>query len=53
MIHDFHSQPLDFVSLDKQSVTAIRVRLTDWEGSAIELEAPWSLSIILVPESEF
>jgi hypothetical protein len=53
MIHDFHSQPLDFVTLDKQSITAIRVRLTDWEGTQIELEAPWSLSIILVPESEF
>jgi len=53
MIHDFHSSTLDFVTLEKQSITAIRVRLTDWEGTAIELDAPWSLSIIIVPESEF
>ena len=53
MIHDYHSSTLDFVTLEKQSITAIRVRLTDWEGTAIELEAPWSLSIILVPESDF
>ena len=53
MIHDFHSQPLDYVSLEKQSITAIRVRLTDWQGTAIELESPWSLSIILVPEDQF
>ena len=53
MIHDYHSQPLDYISLEKQSVTAIRVRLTDWEGTAIDLDAPWSLSIILIPEAEF
>ena len=52
MIHDFHSQPLDYVTLTKQSITAISVRLTDWEGKSVELDAPWSLSIILVPESQ-
>ena len=53
MINDFHSSQLDFVTLEKQSVTAIHVRLTDWQGNAIELESPWSLSIIMIPESEF
>ncbi len=53
MIHDYHSSQLDYITLEKQSVTAIRVRLTDWEGNAIDLESPWSLSIIMIPESEF
>ena len=53
VIHDFHSQPLDYVTLEKQSITSIRVHLTDWDGTPIDLEMPWSLSIILVPESEF
>ena len=53
VIHDFHSQPLDFISLDKQSITSIRVHLCDWDGIQIQLDMPWSLSIILVPESEF
>ena len=53
IIHDFHSHALDYVSLEKQSITSIRVRLTDWDGTAVDLETSWSLSIILVPESEF
>jgi len=53
IIHDYHSQALDYITLDKQSITSIRVRLTDWDGTPIDLEMPWSMSIILVPESEF
>jgi len=53
MIHDYHSQALDYITLEKQSITAIRVRLTDWEGTPIEVESHWSLSIIIIPESEF
>ena len=53
MIHDFHSQALDYISLTKQSITAVEVSLRDWENKPIELDAPWSLSIILVPESQF
>ena len=52
MIHDFHSQALDYITLTKQSITAVEVSLRDWEKT-IELDAPWSLSIILVPESQF
>ena len=53
MIHDFHSQALDYITLTKQSITAVEVSLRDWENKPIELDAPWSLSIILVPESQF
>ena len=51
-VHDYHSQPFDFIRLDKQSISAIRFRVTDWRGNSVEM-SPWSMSIILVPEDEF
>ena len=51
-VNDFHSQPYDYIQLDKQSISAIRFRVTDWRGNSVEM-SPWSLSIILVPEDEF
>ena len=53
MIHDFHSLPYDYISLDKQSITSMRFRLTDWQGHSVEIGSPWSLSVILMPEEEF
>ena len=51
-IHDFHSTPFDYLALDKQSITSIRFRVTDWRGNPVEM-SPWSLSIVLVPEDQF
>jgi hypothetical protein len=51
-VNDFHSQPYDYIQLDKQSISAIRFRVTDWRGNSVEM-SPWSMSIILVPEDEF
>ena len=53
MIHDFHSLPYDYIQLDKQSITSMRFRLTDWQGHSVEIGSPWSLSVILMPEEEF
>ena len=53
MIHDFHSSSLDYISLEQQTVSAIRFRLTDWMGNTITMSCPWSMSIILIPEIEF
>ena len=53
MIHDFHSLPYDYIQLDKQSITSMRFRLTDWAGHSVEIGSPWSLSVILMPEEEF
>ena len=52
-IHDFHSQPLDYISIQKQSIGSIRMRLSDWTGETVQLDQPWSLSIIFIPESQF
>jgi hypothetical protein len=51
-VHDFHSTPFDYLALDKQSITSIRFRVTDWRGSPVDM-SPWSLSIVFVPEAEF
>jgi hypothetical protein len=52
-VNDFHSLPFDYVALDKQSIAAIHFRLTDWRGRTVDMPAPWSLSVIIVPESDF
>ena len=52
-VNDFHSLPFDYISLDKQSIAAIHFRLTDWRGRTVDMSAPWSLSVIIVPESDF
>ena len=51
-IHDFHSTAFDFLALDKQSITSIRFRVTDWRGNPVQM-SPWSLSIVFVPEDQF
>ena len=53
MIHDFHSLPYDYLELEPQSISAIRFRLSDWRGYPVQMDTPWSLSIILVPEELF
>ena len=53
MINDFHSLPYDYIALEKQSINAIHFRLTDWQGHSIDIQSPWSLSLIIVPEEEF
>jgi hypothetical protein len=50
MIHDSRSTGMDYLSLDKQSISSITFRLTDWEGHDIEMDSPWSCSIIIMPE---
>jgi len=52
MIHDYHSLGHDYVTLHKQSISAISFRVTDWRGQTVDMQH-WSLSLILVPESEF
>ena len=52
MIHDYHSLGHDYVPLQKQAITAISFRVTDWRGQTVDMQH-WSLSLILVPESEF
>jgi hypothetical protein len=52
-VNDFHSLPYDYVSLDQRNIAAIRFRLTDWKGRTVDMPAAWSLSVIIVPESDF
>ena len=51
-VHDFHSLPFDYITLEKQSISSIRFRVTDWRGHTVEM-SDWSLSVVLVPEDEF
>ena len=51
-IHDYHSMPYDYLQLEKQSISSIRFRVTDWRGNSVAM-SPWSLSIVFVPEDEF
>jgi len=53
IVNDFHSLPYDYVSLDMQSISAITFRLTDWRGRTVAMAAPWSLSLVIVPEDQF
>ena len=50
--HDFHSLPYDFLSLEPQSLSAIRFRVTDWRGNTVQM-SHWSLSILFIPEELF
>ena len=51
-VHDFHSLPYDYIKLEKQSISSIRFRVTDWQGQTVEM-SDWSLSVVMVPEDEF
>ena len=51
-IHDFHGLGHDYVILEKQAISALNFRVTDWRGHTVDMQH-WSLSIILIPESEF
>jgi hypothetical protein len=53
MVHDFHSTPYDYISLEPQSISSIRFRVTDWRGETVTPMSHWSASILLVPEEEF
>ena len=50
MIHDSRSTGMDFLTLEKQSISSITFRLTDWEGHDVEMDSPWSCSIIIMPD---
>ena len=52
MINDFHSLAFDYIALEKQSISAMRFRLSDWQGHNIEMNSGWNLSIILVLEDD-
>ncbi len=52
-VNDYHSLPYDYISLEKQSISAIRFRLTDWRGRAVTMAAHWSLSLIIFPQEDF
>jgi len=51
-VHDFHSLPYDYIKLEKQSISSIRFRVSDWQGQTVEM-SDWSVSVVLVPEDEF
>ena len=53
MVHDYHSTPYDYITLEPQSISSIRFRVTDWRGETVTPMSHWSASIILVPEEEF
>ena len=53
MVHDFHSTPYDYISLEQQSINSVRFRVTDWRGETVRPMSHWSASVILVPEEEF
>ncbi len=50
MIHDYHMLAFDYIQLDKQSLSAIRFRLTDWQGHPVPMPIFWSLSLIIIPD---
>jgi hypothetical protein len=52
MIHDYHSTQLDYIGLEKQSISAISFKVTDWRGNAVVM-SHWSLSLILIEEDQF
>ena len=51
-IHDYHGQMHDYITLEPQSLAAIRFRVTDWKGETVEM-SHWSLSILILPEENF
>ncbi len=51
-IHDFHSLPYDYITLEPQSISGLTFRVTDWAGRTVPM-GHWSLSIIIVPEEDF
>ncbi|MFX4226554.1 MAG: hypothetical protein ACFHHU_01265 [Porticoccaceae bacterium] len=53
MVNDYHSSQLDYITIEPQSISSIRFRVTDWAGRTVSGMGHWSASIILVPEEEF
>ena len=51
-VNDYHSLPYDFLALEPQAVTGIRISVVDWRGRPVEM-SHWSLSIIVIPEENF
>ena len=52
MIHDYHGQIHDYITLEPQSLDSVRFRVTDWQGHTVDM-SHWSLSIIIIPEANF
>jgi hypothetical protein len=53
MVNDYHSSQLDYITIEPQTISSIRFRVTDWAGRTVSRMGHWSASIILVPEEEF
>ena len=54
MIHDFHSLPYDYVSVQPSQIRNLHFRLADYRGRTVDmLHAGLSFGLLFVPEDEF
>ena len=54
MVHDFHSLPYDYVSVQPSQIRNLHFRLADYRGRTIDLlHTGLSFSLLFVPEDEF
>ena len=54
MIHDFHSLPYDYVSIQPSQIRNLHFRLADFRGRTVDmLHTGLSFSLLFVPEDEF
>ena len=54
MIHDFHSLPYDYVSVQPSQIRNLHFRLADYRGRTVDmLHTGLSFSLLFVPEDEF
>ena len=54
MVHDFHSLPYDYVSVQPSQIRNLHFRLADYRGRTVDmLHTGLSFSLLFVPEDEF
>ena len=54
MVHDFHSLPYDYVSVQASQIRNLHFRLADYRGWTVDmLHTGLSFSLLFVPEDEF
>ena len=54
MIHDFHSLPYDYVSVQPSQIRKLHFRIADYRGRTVDmLHTGLSFSLVFVPEEEF
>ena len=54
MIHDFHSLPYDYVSVQPSQIRTLHFRMADYRGRTVDmLHTGLSFSLLFVPEDEF